>query len=59
MCICRISINIIPLFIEAKSSIPQENETINDFSKEKNIKKRKKTLDHNDVAEKDIDNVIR
>lgn len=55
---CRISINIIPLFIEAKSSIPQENEIINDFNKEKNIKKRKKTLDHNDIAEKDIDNAI-
>lgn len=55
---CRISINIIPSFIEAKSSIPQENEIINDFNKEKNIKKRKKTLDHNDIAEKDTDNAI-
>jgi len=36
------SIIIIPLFVEAKLSIPQENEAINDFSKEKSIKKRKK-----------------
>ena len=58
ICICRMSIIIIPLFVEAKLSIPQENEAINDFSKEKSIKKRKKTLDHNDVVEKNDDDVI-
>ena len=35
----RISIKIIPLFAEAKSSIPQENESINDLMKKRRISK--------------------
>jgi len=53
ICICKLLINIVPCFVEAKHSISQEIDAIDDMNERRDVKKHKKESDLEYVGKSD------